>query len=276
MATFGDQIDLEARNDPWAPKGGYKLGETVQYMNPADNQWYKNGKVTKIIDAGSYTVSDSSGTAVYELLVDKVKCQPSASGPDQNIQIQFVQLDANASRMDMMTAMAKMFGGMTTIDPYTLSEEEIEKSFLDLDANKDGTLSFAEVKAYLHGKYGLDGDNVKTAFDIHAHTHGKDVVKSLDLEEFKAICHQANNAVKVFNDEARKDANYYWWDNQGPGFGVGCSVCTGCISLCIVGCATAYYSEDLTSRANTRSERLNALLSATLIKPEVQLMDRAC
>ena len=269
MADFNELIDQEARNDTWTPKGGYKLQEIVQYLNPNDKQWKKNGKVTKV-DSDNYSVTDSTGKEVYELSVDKVKSQPSAAGPAQQIQIQFVELAPNASQGDMMTALAKMFAGMT-VDPYFLSDDDISKTFEELDADKDGTLSLSEVKAFLHGKYGLDGDNIQRAFNNHAHLHGGNVSISLDKKEFALICHQANDASKAFNaEEDKKDNKYFWWATQGSNIGVGCSICTGCISLCVSSCELQYYAADLQSRRETRERRLNYFLAATLTKPEVE------
>lgn len=77
---IGHELDLQARSDPWTPKSGYLLNETVQYQNPDDNQWYKNGKVAVInAPSGTYNIADAHGKVYEGIPAKNVKAQPSAT-----------------------------------------------------------------------------------------------------------------------------------------------------------------------------------------------------
>jgi hypothetical protein len=61
-------------------------------------------------------------------------------------------------------------------------------------------LDFDEVRGFLHGKFGLDANNTKKVFDLHAHKHEKKEGElTMDFNEFKTLMEEANQCLVYYN-----------------------------------------------------------------------------
>lgn len=157
----------------------------------------------------------------------------------------------------------------------TMDEFEMEQAFSELDADNSTTLDYAEVNAFLHGKFGLDGSNLRKAFAKHAHKHTKkneagDVVQSeeltLDITEFKAMCFQVNAAVKEFCDKEEKLDKSYIAQAQCCGtFACVCCLPTLCCScVCSNLYLTTFANPPFEERLKTKNSRMNDAIAKGL------------
>ena len=126
------------------------------------------------------------------------------------------------------------------------------------------------MKAFLHGRYSLDGDNLQRVFEIHAHAHGKEANDlTLDLQEFKSICFQANEEVKAFDKGEQAFDQMVQQKTQT----VVCWACLCCLptvgcSCCLFpNCFLSSLQKEQAERAFSYNDRLNKKLAESLVKP---------
>ena len=132
-------------------------------------------------------------------------------------------------------------------------------------------INFYVLKFWSLGRYNLDGANLQRTFEVHAHAHGKEPSDmSLDLEEFKSICFQANDAVSTFKSGEQE----FELKLQNAAAIAVCCSCLFCPCTCGCSCCVCPYLCGITTlqkeradRAFSYSDRLNKLLEQELVKP---------
>lgn len=146
---------------------------------------------------------------------------------------------------------------------YNLADDEIHESFRQLDTDNSKTLDISEVSAFLHGRYGLDAQNISYIFNRY--DDNKNGV--LEEQEFVAICKGANQAIQIFvSEEAKKDEHFIFWVRVCGTFAGACCVITVCTSLCCAYCYMQPLVQDMADRQSTRVPRMNVRIKEDLLK----------